>query len=216
MHSSNDNPPPLNLVFVDFENVQKVDHSVIGAKAASFTFLLGPKQTKIDTALVEKLMAHAASIHLIRIASSGKNALDFTLAYYLGNAVNAHPAAHFHIVSQDKGFDPLVEHLQTHQINARRHDSFATLPFASPAKPPPAPSRPAPTEFEKSFDRALDHLRKNGVNRPKKKKTLLSHLKSMLGKDATETDAATLLDALQKHHHLSIGEKDAITYNLKT
>ena len=41
-------PPPVNHVFVDFENVHAVDLSVIGSKAVSFTLLVGPRQTKLD------------------------------------------------------------------------------------------------------------------------------------------------------------------------
>src|SRR6185436_5440924 len=45
-------PPPVNHVFVDFENVHEVDFSIIGAKAVSMTLLLGARQTKLDAALV--------------------------------------------------------------------------------------------------------------------------------------------------------------------
>ncbi len=50
----------MNHVFVDFENVHQVDLTLIGAKAVSFTLMAGPKQTKLDSDLVEKLMAHSA------------------------------------------------------------------------------------------------------------------------------------------------------------
>lgn len=47
---------PINHVFVDFENVPKVDLTILGSKAANFTLLLGPRQTKLDVALVEKIL----------------------------------------------------------------------------------------------------------------------------------------------------------------
>ena len=70
----------MNHVFVDFENVHQVDLTLIGAKAVSFTLMVGPKQTKLDSDLVEKLMAHSASVQLVKLKSAGKNALDFALA----------------------------------------------------------------------------------------------------------------------------------------
>jgi len=209
----NETAPPLNHVFVDFENVHEIDVSVIGAKSVNFTLLLGAKQTKLDAGLVEKLMAHAASVQLVRLASSGKNALDFTLAYYVGRTVSADPAAYIHIVSKDTGFDPLIEHLRSRHIHAHRHPSFATLTFSGTAKTAAVASKAEPASQEEPLNRVLEHLRKNVANRPKRKKTLLSHLKSQLGKDATDADAAGLLEKLQKAGHISIGDKDAVTYH---
>src|SRR5437879_3147172 len=144
-----DLPPPVNHVFVDFENVHKIDLAVIGSKAVSFTLLVGPRQTKLDTSLVEKLFEHAVSVQLVRLTSAGRNALDSTLAYYLGRAVAADPTGYFHIVSKDAGYDPLITHLRSRHISARRHDSLSTLTFA--ARPNPAtPTRPAAVPKPKS------------------------------------------------------------------
>src|SRR5258706_6824594 len=146
-------PPPVNHVFVDFENVHEIDLAIIGAKAVSFTLLMGSRQTKLDASLVEKLLEHASSVQLVRLTSGGKNALDFVLAYHVGRAAAADPAGFFHIVSKDTGFDPLIEHLKSKHIRARRHDSFATLAFASspkllisptPVAPPKLKSQPLP------------------------------------------------------------------------
>jgi hypothetical protein len=214
MPATSEPAPPLNHVFVDFENVHEVDASLLGSKGVCFTLLLGARQTTLDVSLVEKLMEHAASVQLIRLTSSGKNALDFALAYYVGRAVSANPAASIHIVSKDKGFDPLVEHLRSRDVHARRHDSFAALSFSRPAKAAPAPSKPEPAAKEEPLQRVLEHLRKNLTARPKKQKTLLSLLKSQLGKDATDADAAHALQMLRQDGHVSIGEKDAVTYQI--
>src|SRR6185369_16053281 len=135
-----DLPPPVNHVFVDFENVHKIDLAVIGSRTVAFTLLVGPRQTKLEVSLVEKLFEHALSVQFVRLASSGRNALDFTLAYYVGRAVAADPTGLFHIVSKDTGYDPLIEHLRSRHICAQRHDSFATLTFTVP----PKPATPAP------------------------------------------------------------------------
>lgn len=214
MPATNEIAPPLNHVFVDFENVHQVDVSVIGAKSVNFTFLLGARQTRLDAGLVEKLMEHAASVQLIRLASSGTNALDFALAYYVGRTVSANPAACIHIVSKDTGFDPLVEHLRSRHIHARRHDSFATLTFGGAAKAAAVVLKVEPAGPDEPLNRVLEHLRKNVANRPKKKKTLLSHLKCQLGKDATDADANGLLAKLQKAGNVSIGDKDAVAYQV--
>jgi hypothetical protein len=214
MSAMNEIAPPLNHVFVDFENVHQIDVSVLGTKMVKFTILLGAKQTKLDAGLVEKLKEHAAAVQLIRLASTGKNALDFTLAYYVGRTVSSNPAAYIHIVSGDTGFDPLVEHLRSRHIHAHRHDSFATLTFCGTSKAATAVAKPDPPAKEEPLKRVLEHLRKNLTNRPKKKKTLLSHLKSHLGKDATAADATKMLEMLRQAGRVSIGEKDAVTYKI--
>ncbi len=126
--------PAMNHVFVDFENVHKVDISLVGAKTVSFTLMVGPKQTKLDTDLVEQLVEHAARVNLIRMKSSAKNAVDFALAYYLGQAALAEPASYFHIISKDGGYDPLIKHLCEQHINVRRYSSCADLTFDWPGK----------------------------------------------------------------------------------
>lgn len=201
---------PTNHVFVDFENVHEVDHSVIGSKATSVTLFLGAKNTKLDVALVEKLLAHAASVQLVRLTSSGKNALDFTLAYYVGRAVITDPTGYFHIISKDAGFDPLIQHLKSRHIRAYRHPDFTDLTFAGTPKPVAAPP-PPPSD---AMAKILEHLRKNTTNRPKRKTTLASHLLAHLGKNATEAEVARLIETLVHAGHLSIGDKGSVTYTL--
>ena len=202
--------PPMNQVFVDFENVHEVDPALIGAKSVSLTLLLGARQTKLDAALVEKLMENAASVQLVRLTTSGRNALDFTLAYYVGRAVMADPTGHFHIVSGDTGFDPLIEHLRSRHIRADRHADFAPLTaqarVSAPAKPPSAPP-------EDLLTRASEHLRKLVTNRPKRKKTLISHLRARFDKTATDAAMLDLVNRLCKAGRLTIGEKEGVTYH---
>lgn len=198
----------MNYVFVDFENVPEVDASMIGLKAVNFTLLLGASQKKLDAALVEKLMEHSASVQLVRLTSSSKNAVDFALAYYLGRAVLADSTASFHLVSKDKGYDPLIEHLRSRHVQVIRHDDFTTLTFSVPAKPKPAPT-------DDLFTRSLEHLRKNLNHRPKRQKTLASSLLAFAGKTATEKSITALIAKLRKGGHLSIDDKNAVTYHLQ-
>ena len=200
----------MNHVFVDFENVHEVDPAVIGARSVNLTLLLGARQTKLDAALVEKLMEHAATVQLVRLSFSGKNALDFTLAYYVGRAVMADPTGHFHIVSGDTGFDPLIEHLRSRHIHADRHANF--IPLATPA-PAPAAAKPPSAPPEDLFTRASEHLRKLVTNRPKRKKTLISHLRARFDKTATDAAMLDLVNRLCKAGRLTIGEKEAVTYH---
>lgn len=230
-----DEPVPLNHVFVDFENIRDVDLDVIGKRAVSFTLLVGPQQKKLDAELVEKLFAHAASVQLVRLASSGKNALDFILTYYVGRAVAFDPTGCFHIISGDKGFDPLVKHLQGKRIDISRHESFAALPFVVPVKaaktekPAPVPVRaaaakpkavakpktPVPARIpDDPMVRVLEHLRKPSATHPKNKKRLVSYLVAYFGRKITEADALALVDSLRSAGYIAIDEKGVVSYRV--
>lgn len=215
--------PPMNHVLVDFENVHHIDPAIIGAKAVSLTILVGAKQTKLDAEMVVKLFEHAASVQLVRLAASDKNAVDFALAYYLGRAVLADPAAYFHIVSKDSGYDPLIAHLASRHVRVRRHQDFSTLTFSAPAASADAvpKSKPAATapkvkavELTDAMQLVLERLRKSANNRPKKQKTLLSHLKNDLANGATEADAAELLKKFVEAGYVRIDDKAGVTYHL--
>lgn len=238
-------PLPLNHVFVDYENVQTLDLSVIGSKGVTFTLLVGPQKKNLDVELVEQLFAHAASVELVRLTASGRNALDFMLAYYIGRAVAADPAGSFHIISKDTGYDPMIEHLRSRHVRIRRHNDFSTLTFSAEPKlnelaadersrtTPAVPKRKAPVAnkpLKKSsiplrkpgpFDdkptaRVLEHLRTHPNNRPKRRKTLVSHLSALLGKQPTEGGIEKLIDELNEAGHIAIDAKNAVSYPLPT
>jgi hypothetical protein len=231
-----DLPPPINHVFVDFENVHEIDLAVIGQKAVSFILLIGARQTKIDTDLVEKLLQHASSVQLVRLTSSGRNALDFTLAYYVGRAVAADPSGIFHIISKDTGYDALVTHLRSRHIQAFRHGDFASLLFSSGPKPaapapansnpPPALSKPAatpklakapktvPSVLDERARHVLDHLCEHTKSRPSREKTLIRHVLALFGNKIAEPEARSVIETLRQASFIAINEKGGVTYQL--
>jgi len=80
-------------------------------------------------------------VQLVRLTATGKNALDFTLAYYVGRAVAADPTGFFHIVSKDTGYDPLIEHLRSKHIRAAA--TTVSPPHLRRSGKPPTPTPPA-------------------------------------------------------------------------
>ena len=54
------------------------------------------------------------------------NALDFHIAFHVGQIAGTDPQGFFHIISKDKGYDPLLAHLKEAGIQGARSESIAT------------------------------------------------------------------------------------------
>jgi len=173
-----------HFIFVDFENVPSVDLALVEDKPVHVTLLFGSKQTKLSTELSVQLNKYATQVAPVQVEASGRNALDMILAGYLGQAVERHPGAQFHIVSRDKDFEPLIAHLQAQGTKVSRHDSFAALPFAAPVKkavtrppfiPAPVPAKPPvapkPKATVDKLTKFIAHLR----NSPPSSRMKLEH-----------------------------------------
>ena len=207
----------MNHIFVDYENVKSVDPAVLEIESATFTLLLGPQNRALAVEVVQKLIERAAAVELVRLGASGKNAVDFALVYYLGRKVLADPRAHFHLVSKDTGFDPLIEHLKSNAVRVRRHPDFASL-IASVSEPKAAPAKrtapPAAAGAGDAVTRVLDYLRRNVASRPKRRATLIKHLKSNLLKGMSDPEIESVIAGLAASGAFAIDEKGAVTYHL--
>lgn len=95
-------------VLVDFENVQPASIALLAHEQYRLLVFVGASQSKLPTEVVIGMQAMGTRAEYVRISGSGKNALDFHIAYYLGKLAAAHPDAAFHVISRDTGFDPLV------------------------------------------------------------------------------------------------------------
>lgn len=199
-------PAAVNHVFVDFENVKEVDFRILSSKPSTLTIIAGANQTKMNTGMVEEMMKHADSVQLIRLESSGKDAVDFTVAFYLGRKAVTDPGAHYHIVSKDTGFDPLIGHLKSRQIKVKRHDGFSSLLSGAPGK---AASRPV----AHPVDRIKEMLRRSPKNRPGKETTLLRYVRHALGTEGTDKTAGEIVGAMKKDGTVKVYENQAVTYH---
>lgn len=209
--------PLLNHVFVDGENVPDLDLSFIRGTGVHVTLLLGPRNTRLPVENVELLIAHAPSVHFIRLETPGKNALDFALAYYLGRAVHDTPGACFHIVSKDQGFAPLVAHLKARQIQIEQHADSSTLPFGRPIEPEEAvqPAARAKPKAKDQLEETIQYLRKRLGKNPKTRLKLISDLKAHHGKGTTDEQMEKLVDRLVKAKQVSFDPDGKATYHLK-
>ena len=142
----------------------------------------------------------------IRISGNGSNALDFHIAFYIGQLAAKEPDAYFHIVSKDTGFDPLVEHLKARKILACRSKDVTEIPVVKAA------NSKAPNE---RLAVVIADLKRRGSAKPRTVKTLGSTINSIFQNQLSEQDLTGLIAALeQKGVIATTGTK--VSYDLPT
>jgi hypothetical protein len=73
---------------------------------------VGAGQAKVTFELASVLQRMGEQAAYIKATGSGRNAVDFHIAYYMGQIAAKEPDAAFYVVSKDTGFDPLLQHLR--------------------------------------------------------------------------------------------------------
>ena len=194
-----------NFVLIDFENVQPKNLAILKDERFQIRLFLGAKQTRLDMRVVDAMHEFGvARAKYIRAMESGKDALDFFITYYLGQLVAEHPQGYFHIISKDKGFDPLITHLKDDGVKVYRRASLLDIPILSVAK------NAAMAEKMKA---ALANLTARGTSRPLKEKTLKNTLKYMFKDTLTDDEVAKLFDSLVEAGQITVSQ-DKIKYHL--
>lgn len=118
--------PTTKLLLVDLENKQKVDLSPLDVSFRAIIFV-GARQNP------PKAARHPATAHrfnrvdFLKISGAGKNALDFHIAFELGRTFETAPNTECFVLSADKGFDPLLAHLNANGMRCQRIESIAEL-----------------------------------------------------------------------------------------
>jgi len=201
-----------NYVLIDCENVSVSSLSLLTAEQFRVRLFLGPGNTKLDTAIAVALHGFGERAEYVVMETSGKNALDFHIAYYMGGLANADPTAYFHIISRDKGYDPLVSHLKTKGILSARSESIEAMPcfaLASKAKVDAQSKRP-PKDLV--HDVIVD-LARRGTSKPRTLKTLLSTIHARCGKEVAPTKIEEIYRDLLKKKYVKV-EGTKISYQL--
>src|SRR6185503_11601280 len=101
-----------NYVLIDFENVQPSSLEQLDHDHFKVFVFVGAHQGKVPFELAASLQQLGDRAQYIKISGNGPNALDFHIAYYIGRLAATDPAAYFHIISKDEGFDLLIQHLK--------------------------------------------------------------------------------------------------------
>jgi len=186
----------IKFVLVDFENVQPKNVSLLSGGPYKIKVFLGANQGKIPIEMARALQTYGQDAEYIQIDGSGKNALDFHIAYYIGRLAAETPGASFHVISKDTGFDPLIKHLRAQNISCERSKSIADIPSAKILKSDSVTDR---------VDALIDNLVKRKAAKPRTLKTLRSTIKALFNQLADE-ELDGLVEQLTERGAISVVE----------
>lgn len=193
-----------NWVLIDYENVQPEAVAELDKEHFRVMVFLGANQTKVSTAFAEALQRMGPRAEYIRISGNGHNALDFHVAYYLGQLAGKEPDAYFHIVSKDAGFDPLIQHLKSKKVFAARSKDVTEIPLVKVAN--------TKTPSEK-IAAIVGNLQQRGAAKPRTVKTLCSTVNALFQKSLPDDELQSLLQVMQAQGLLTVaGTK--VSYSL--
>ena len=193
-----------NHVLIDYENVQPNVAEVLAAPIFKVWVFLGVQQTKVKVDLLDLVQRKGDDARIIRMSSSGRNALDFHMSYYVGMLATQQPDGYFHLIAKDTGMDPLIEHLKDKGISVARWADVFDIPIVK---------APAQVGEEDKLSRIMEYLLRRGRQRPAKMKTLLGSISALFQPKLEAAECARLIEQLRGNGVLEVvGTK--LTYGL--
>jgi hypothetical protein len=173
------------LLLVDYENVQQVDLTRLDESYEVIIFV-GATQKNVPMELVTQAQRLGQRLDWRRVDATGSNALDFHIACHLGRVIERSPQQQCLVLSKDKGFDPLLRHLNKEGLKCRRLNSLLEL------DPKSAP----PTE-DANTKRVIDLLSKiDKKGRPRKLKTLTQSVANFFPKKIPPEEVSRIIDTM--------------------
>lgn len=137
-------------LLVDFENLKPSAADVALIRSGEYRLWVfhGPHQNKFDATLVKAWQPLGGRVDFVQSSKQGKNALDFHIAFKLGELFagerKSGRRASYVVVSGDGGFDALIEYMRTQGCSVTLAGSIpAALTVPAPKELPVAPQSAA-------------------------------------------------------------------------
>lgn len=191
-----------NYILIDYENVQPKSLSILNGYDFRVIIFIGANQTKIPFDLVSAVQEFGSNAKYIKIGENGPNALDFHIAFYMGQIAEKDPDAYFHVISKDTGFDPLIKHLRERKIFAQRETELAEIPLLRTS---------SAQSTEEKVAAIVERLTALGHARPRKVKTLKNSIHALFMKRLEEKELDFLVEQMRTQK-LIIVEDEKISY----
>lgn len=208
-----------NVVLIDFENVQPDSLAELDADHFRVLVFVGASQEKIPFDIVCAMQRMGENAEYVKISSNGKNALDFHIAFYIGELVAKDPSSFFHIISKDTGFDPLIQHLKSRKIFAARSASIAEMPILKTTEDNSVVEAKLRSVLEKlalplaeKLGLVLERLQQPKVGKPKTITALSNVINALFHRQIGEHEMVNILAELQKQKFIQVNNDESIVY----
>lgn len=176
-----------NTVLIDLESVQPATLEALVAGDFRVLIFVGKTQSKLGFDLVASAQRLGDRVEYIKLSGAGPNALDFHIAFYIGRVASSSPGTHFHVISKDTGFDPLIKHLKSLQLKASRWSSIDEIPALR--KKGKAPNGVT--------GRFIEMLRQPKSTRPRTPQTLERALKAFGQNQLSEAEIKSAIQSMR-------------------
>ena len=190
------------MVYVDYENMGNIKKLL--PIDGQYFFFIGNTQNSIPKSLV--MATNGIKVEWIAIEGSGKNALDFHIAYYLGKHTSEPDAMHY-ILSKDKGYDPLVLSINKSAKSeiVKRIISLEDLKSHD--------VKESAENIDPNYTTLVNKLNSMAKGkRPKSEKKLESFIKTQVFSKMDDSAIKKLVDELYRNKIISKGQNNRISY----
>lgn len=184
-----------NYVLIDYESVQPASLAALEHDHFNLIVFVGATQARVPFELATAMQAMGSRARYVKIEGNGPNALDFHIAFYIGQLSAAEPGAFFHIISKDTGFDPLIRHLKSKGILSGRARDITDIPLIRASNSKSVGERAA---------LAVQKLQQMKATRPRAVKTLGSTLASLFQKQLKPDEVQAVVEELVKRGHVVV------------
>jgi hypothetical protein len=189
------------VLLIDLDNCPK-EMDKLPRELPKFSRIIacyGAVEPRLTLTLVRALASaiHEGRLEFVGMQMKGKNAADFGLAFFAGRLMaEMPPETEFVILSGDRGLDHVVNLLRRENRVAKRVGTGTEVPATSAAE--------AVEEYY------LERLRTQ-IHRPKRRKTLLSSIRSFF-KGRQGVDGEGVLNGLIQRGLVVLDDQGLVTY----
>lgn len=191
-----------NYIFIDLENIQPNHLDILDEEHFRIIIFVGSNQTKIGFDIVSAMQKLGDKAKYVKISGNGSNALDFHIAFYIGKISETDKNAYFHIISKDRGFDPLIEYLKTKKIMSCRSENIDDIPTIKLLKL---------KNIQDQISIIIANLKQRGTSRPRLVKTLKNTIHCLFQKTLSEERLSEILSLMEQNGVIAVSE-DKVSY----
>lgn len=194
-----------NHVLIDFESVQPDSLGALEQEHFKVHIFVGANQVRLPFAVAAAIQRMGSRANYVKISGNGSNALDFHIAFYIGQLAAADSSAYFHIISKDTGFDPLIQHLKSRNVFAGRVKTVADIPLVKIANSKSPEDR---------LTVVVQRLRQMKASKPRTLKTLRSTIAAQFQKQLSDVEIESLVKALSVRK-IAVFAANKVSYSLE-